>query len=187
MNKQKIKYLIVVLIIGLAGFGVYRYTDYLDEVSLPGLVQRKGEEAEEEPDLNLAEDWQEEEGSEGAVVKLSKDSENEIATNIILNKEEEIEYDDPETYTDQLIAGTKSALPSLVYTQDETENNDYFIRQLTGSYWQAGSRIGISQRIYLKNDTAYVITASYDYQIGQELEEEINQNFDLLEENYIQP
>lgn len=186
MNKELRKYAIVILIIVFLGFGVYLFTDYLEEVELPSIFQPRVEEVDEETDIDLAENWQKEEAPEGAIVKLSKDTEREISLNIILNKEEEIEYEDPQTYTDRLIAGTRSSLPTLVYIDDQTDQvNDYFVRYLEGYYWQAGLQIGLSQRIYLEEDVVYVITASYDNRDRQELEEEINQNFDQLTEEYI--
>jgi hypothetical protein len=186
MNKQKIKYAIIIIIIGLAGFGVYRYTDFFDQVNLPEIGRPKLEETEEENGIKFPEGWEEESSEEDVVVKLSKETDTEIAANIVITKEENIEYETPEKYADRLIAGAKSTLPSLVYTDDQLEDNDqYLVRYLNGYYWQGGQQVGLSQKIYVGEDTVYVITASYDYQLKTELEEEINQNFDLLAEKHL--
>ncbi len=187
MNKQNIKYVIVVLIIVLAGYGIYQYTDYLDEIPLPQIRQSKETSDEQETaGLDLPEAWTEVEDLDDALVGLTRETDSQIATNVVFTQTEEIDYEDPKDYTDQLIAGTKSALTSLNYATDEIEENDYYIRKLTGSYWQAGTRIGIKQNIYLAEDVVYVITASYDQQTaGEGLTDEINQIFELLAEEYI--
>lgn len=187
-NKKLTRYLIIVLIIVLIGIGMYRYTDFFKDISLPQIPKIDQTEVEVEEELELPQGWEKtvEDGDE-VVVKLTKQTESEVATNIVLTKVEDIDYENSEDYTDRLIAGTKSSLPSLTYTEDEIEENDYFVRKLEGRYWNEMDRVDIKQRIYLTEDTVYVLTASFDHQLdSEELNNQINQNFDLLEENYIE-
>lgn len=170
----------------LAGLGIYRYTDGFKKVELPKFPQKETEEKKEEG-MDLPEGWQEVEvAEEEVVVKLTKETESEIETNIVLMKIEDIDYESPEEYTDRLINGAKSALPSLTFSDDEVEENDYYIRKLTGRYWNAGDQVEVKQQIYVGENEVYVITASYaSAASSEELTSEINNLFDKLSEEYL--
>jgi len=188
MNKEIRKYLVIILIIILVGLGIYRYTDFSTSISIPNLIPQPQSEQEEEEELVFPEKWQVvEENTEDVVVKLSKETDYQIATNLVLTKTEDVKYEDQKEYTDRLISGTKNALPSLNYGQDETEENDYFVRKLSGSYWNDSDRVEIKQAIYLGESTVYVITASYPHgQVDQELQAEVDQIFNDIAEEYIE-
>ncbi len=69
---------------------------------------------------------------------------------------------EPQSYVDSLIAGAKSTIPGLVYSQNQTTpSGAYYLRQLTGSYPLAKSVIKLAQSIYVKDNFVYTITASY--------------------------
>lgn len=180
---ELITYGLIILAIAGIGFAIYRFTDFGSNI-IPGLRDRQEEKTEE---LDLPENWEVTlENTDEIVVKVSKQTEAEIITNVVLTKTEDVDYETPETYTDRLVSGTKNALPSLTYRKDEIEEDDYYIRRLSGSYWNGSDRVEINQWIYVGENTVYVLTASYDYnQQSEELTSEINQIFDLLVEKYL--
>ncbi|QQS44063.1 hypothetical protein IPM65_00450 [Candidatus Roizmanbacteria bacterium] len=88
-------------------------------------------------------------------------------------------------YFSTMIAGAKSAIPSLVVTSNEEHKYDgYDVLNLAGNYYQGGNHIQIRQRLLLKGTTLHTIAASYVE--GQEIsEEEIDALFDYIVHNYI--
>ncbi len=68
---------------------------------------------------------------------------------------------DPKIYTDKLIKGASSALPSLVFTSDTTsaQANSY-IRILEGYYYSKKTKIYITQELVIKNNQLLTIAGS---------------------------
>lgn len=91
-----------------------------------------------------------------------------------------------DTYFSTMIAGAKSAIPSLTVTTNElSQYEGHQVMNLAGNYYQNGTRIQIRQRLFLKGTTLHTIAASYAE--GQEIsEEEIDAVFDYIVHNYIQ-
>ncbi len=89
-------------------------------------------------------------------------------------------------YFSTMIAGAKSAIPSLVVTSNQQDKYEgYDVLNLAGNYYQGGNQIQIRQRLLLKGTTLHTIAASYAE--GQEIsEEEIDTVFDYIAQNYIQ-
>ncbi len=89
-------------------------------------------------------------------------------------------------YFSTMIAGARSAIPSLVVTANEQDKYEgYDVLNLAGNYYQGGNQIQIRQRLFLKGTTLHTIAASFAE--GQEIsEKEIDAVFDYIVQNYIQ-
>lgn len=125
----------------------------------------------------LPSDWHQVD-SENNQLKLEKTTESGLKPEIVLIKSEKTDNSDPKTYSNKIIAGAKSALPSLRYTSDKTEDeNGLYLKTLSGYYYNQKNKILLSQRLYIKDSQVYTLTASYD---DPQLESEINSIFDSI-------
>lgn len=91
-----------------------------------------------------------------------------------------------EEYFSTMIAGAKSAIPSLVITKEQlNEYNGYSVMNLEGSYYEGGSSIQIRQRLLLNGTTLHTIAASFTDE-QQITAEELDKVFDYIVHTYIQ-
>ncbi len=73
----------------------------------------------------------------------------------------EITIPDPKNYTDNLIKGARSVLPSLVFTSDTTSTQDnFFTRSLDGYYYSKKTKIFVMQELIIKNNQLLTIAGS---------------------------
>ena len=110
-------------------------------------------------------------------LKLEKKVDSGLRPQIVFK---EVQSDDaltPAKYTDRIIAGAKSAIPSLKINSDMRNSLEkYYSAFISGTYTNKGQKINLMQRVYIKDKTVYVMTASY---IG-DLSTEVGQIFDNL-------
>jgi hypothetical protein len=86
--------------------------------------------------------------------------------------------EDQKTYVDKMIKGAKSSFPSLVITKDNLEEKDgFYIRELTGYYYNGKNKISLLMNIYIKKDTVYTLTAAKDSTDNTTTNDEITKIF----------
>ena len=94
----------------------------------------------------------------------------------------------PANFVDQQIAGAKSTISRLTYTQNQLQPHDsLYIRLLTGSYYDKNQKISLLQRIYVDTSLSQIhtLTASYVQSVNGDLTTDINTIFDTLASQYI--
>jgi hypothetical protein len=112
--------------------------------------------------VNLPQDWQ----AVNPTTGIYRQYEKNIATGykpIITIVRSTQKATDIKSYTDQLIAGAKSTIPSLRFTDDKLgQSGDFSTREMLGFYNHSRNlKVFLDQRIYLKDSDSYVVTASY--------------------------
>jgi len=110
---------------------------------------------------------------------LGKKVELGLKPEIVWEKSEKKNDIDFETYTNTLVAGARSAIPTLRYDMDKFVEGDLDQRILSGYYYNQGKKVLISQRLYQKDSNFYTLTASY---ADSESETEVNSIFDKIVE-----
>ncbi len=108
---------------------------------------------------NLPNNWQKVDNTADVVLKYEKTVDSGLKPQIVMAKSELPADTTFEKYTNSLIAGAKSTLPSLKYSQDSLQDN---LRLLSGSYRNSNKPVSVIQRVYLRNQTVYTLTGSYD-------------------------
>lgn len=94
----------------------------------------------------------------------------------------------PADFVDKQIAGAKSTISRLTYSQNKLQPHDsLYIRLLTGSYYDKNQKISLIQRIYLDLTLGQIhtLTASYVESVNGDLTTDINTIFDTLTSQYI--
>lgn len=110
-------------------------------------------------------------------VKLEKKVDSGVKPQIVFMKSSSKDASDSAKYVDRLIAGARSAIPSLVITSTKRNSTESFYSTiLTGYYFNQKQKISLSQRVYVKDDSVYTITGSYT----GDLATEINQILDSI-------
>lgn len=130
----------------------------------------------------LPEGWfKTDEDSQGVLLRFEKGSNTQIRPTVVLI-ESLTEEKNATDYTDRLINGAKKTLTSLKFERDEIgEEDGYFVRDLSGFYINGGKKIGIRQKLYIKDGKVHTLTASFEYEIKDEnLKVEIENIFALL-------
>ena len=126
----------------------------------------------------LSKDWAQKESSDDKLI-LEKKVELGLKPEIVWEKSEKKNDIDFETYTNTLVAGARSAIPTLRYDMDKFVEGDLDQRILSGYYYNQGKKVLISQRLYQKDSNFYTLTASY---ADSESETEVNSIFDKIVE-----
>ncbi|MBI2464759.1 hypothetical protein HYV64_01335 [Candidatus Shapirobacteria bacterium] len=110
-------------------------------------------------------------------LKFEKKVDKGLKPQIVLKVTQSVEASAPAKYTDRLLAGAKSAVPSLRLTGDMRNSLEkYYSAFVTATYVNKGQKINLIQRIYIKENTVNTLTASYT----GDLAVEINQILDNL-------
>jgi len=136
--------------------------------------------------LILPQGWEKvtKEGYENTYIKKQKE-ETEYTPTVAYDRNT-VKETTPDEYFSKMIAGAKSAIPSLSITKDEqSEYDDYAVLKLDGDYYQGTQHIQIRQRLFLKGTTLHTIASSFadDQDIS---EDEIDAILDYIVHNYIQ-
>jgi len=126
----------------------------------------------------LPKDWTQTESSDTKLI-LEKKVVLGLTPQIVWERSEKKSETEFESYTNTLVAGARSAIPTLRYTSDNFVEGDLNQRELTGYYYNQGKKILLSQRIYQKSENIYTLTASY---ADSESETEVNSIFDKIVE-----
>jgi len=126
----------------------------------------------------LPKDWAQKESSDNKLI-LEKKVEMGLKPEIVWEKSEKKTDVEFSTYTNTLVAGARSAIPTLRYDMDKFVEGDLNQRILGGYYYNQGKKIFINQRIYQKDSNFYTLTASY---ADSESETEVNSIFDKIVE-----
>lgn len=113
-------------------------------------------------------------------LKFEKKVDSGLKPQIVVKQVETDDAATPARYTDTIIAGARSAIPSLKIIDDKrTSTEKYYLAVLTGSYQNQKQKVSLLQRVYIKDKTVTVITASYT----GELANEVNSILDLVAKN----
>ena len=106
--------------------------------------------------------------TENAILKLEKESTAAIKPSIVLIISE-AGSEDNAAYVDSLIKGAQSAIPSLTFTKNTTEEKDgFYARHLQGTFLNGKTKVNNMQSIYVKNGKVYTLTGSYTAQMTAE-------------------
>lgn len=171
-------YLSVLLLIAVIGGILFFASNAADEVtdhppSTPMPVDK----------ISYPEGWSEID-DEGVVLKVQKNDETKVVPTVVLVSST-AEIEDPAKYLDSLIQGAKLAIPSLVIeTESSQEANGFYIRELSGYYFNGLDKVGIKQRAFVKDNNVYTLTASFLYsddtpQLAQDIEEIFSKIYEL--------
>jgi len=88
----------------------------------------------------------------------------------------------PKLYIDNFIAGAKSAIPSLRLTSDQRDDSDdYYLATIESFYYNNGLKINSLQKVFIKDNQVFTLTASYT----DDITGEINQIFDTITDNQL--
>lgn len=99
------------------------------------------------------------------VLKLEKEASAGMKPTIVVITSTTAEKDIP-TYVDSLIKGAQSAIPTLVFPINTSQEKDgFYIRTVSGYFMNGANKINNTQQIYVKEGTVYTVTASFDNQI----------------------
>lgn len=129
--------------------------------------------------ITLPEGWSKVTASTGASQKYEKVVTSGLKPEIVLTETTSTDATNSAKYSNLLIAGAKSALPSLRYLTDETKTTDpIFSRFLSGYYYNQKTKVNLLQRIYIEGESTSVLTASYDSRSANTTE--INAIFDSI-------
>jgi hypothetical protein len=103
-------------------------------------------------------------------LKFEKKVDKGLKPQVVFKETQSTEASTPAKYTDRLIAGTKSAIPSFRVTGDMRNSLEkYYSAFITATYTNKGQKINLIQRVYIKGNTVYTLTASYTGELGNEL------------------
>lgn len=171
-------YLSVLLLIAVVGGILFFASSAADEITdFPTSTPTPIEE------ISYPEGWFEID-DEGVVLKVQKDNEAEVVPTVVLVSSA-AEIEDPAKYLDSLVQGAKRAISSLVIeTESSQEAGGFYIRELSGYYFSGSDKVGIKQRVFVKDNNVYTLTASFLYsddtpQLAQDIEEIFSQIYEL--------
>ncbi|MCL4384324.1 hypothetical protein M1116_02630 [Patescibacteria group bacterium] len=150
------KLAIILIILGIAGFGWYRFNreslQKLSSTSAPTPTTILA------PAFPLG--WTEAPVQNDQVAKLIKETKTGFQPTIVAIKND-YSGTDPQKYTDKLLKGARSAFPTLRVTSDSVDNTGpIFTRTFTGYYFLKGSKIYFKQTLLIKDNRLVTITAS---------------------------
>lgn len=130
----------------------------------------------EEQILKLPSDWKKIDDKD-VNLKFEKQVGAGIKPQIVFKDFQSTEASAPAKYTDTLIAGAKSTIPSLKVLDDMRNSTEKFYSAfIRASYTNKGQKIKLIQRVYIIKDQVKVLTASFT----GDLDAEINQILDNL-------
>ncbi|MFZ2152449.1 MAG: hypothetical protein WAV41_00125 [Microgenomates group bacterium] len=165
MNKYIV--LLIVLAIGVGYFMSKNTFKGQTDIKTPPTIEQQ---------LGLPNGWTKVETSD-TDLKLEKKVEASLQPQIVFKQIVSDEATSPAKYTNTIIAGARSAIPSLKITDDKRSSTDtLYTALITGSYLNRGQKVNILQRVYIKSNNVFVMTASYN----GDLSDEINKIFDSL-------
>lgn len=126
--------------------------------------------------LNLPQGWNSVD-SKDALLKLEKKTDKGVKPEIVLAKSTSKDAAKPAKYVDRLIAGARSTISTLTITSDKRQSEiGLYTANIAASYFNKKTKINILQRVYVKSETVYTLTASFTGDMSLE----INQIFDMV-------
>ena len=161
MNLKKYITIALIVIAIVLGFIISRKAFNKPTIETPPTVEQL---------LKLPETWKNVADSDVAL-KLEKTVTSGLKPQIVLIKSSSKDALTPAKYTDRLIAGAKSAIPSFRVADDKrysAENNYSAI--ITGYYYNKNIKISLIQRVYIKGEEVNTLTASFVGDINSEIE-----------------
>jgi len=137
-------------------------------------------------EISLPEGWSiSSQDSPDFSLKLEKKAKDSLLRPTIVLIESEAEFENEQDYVDSLIAGAKRTIPSLKLNSEKKEANGFAAWNLSGFYYTGGDRIEIIQRLYLKDNKVYSLTASF--LADDQIVDEINAIYQEIFEKRIKP
>jgi hypothetical protein len=119
--------------------------------------------------LKMPSDWSQVDDKD-VTLKFEKKTEKGIKPQVVFKETQASEATAPAKYTDRLIAGAKSAIPSLRVTGDMRNSLEkYYSAFITAIYTNKGDKISLIQRVYIKGDKVFTLTGSYTGNLGNEI------------------
>jgi hypothetical protein len=129
--------------------------------------------------IKLPENWQKVATPAGASQKYAKTVTSGFQPEVVLIVSTSVQASDSAKYTNLLIAGAKSDLPTLKFLTDETKTtSSLYSRFLSGYYYNQKTKVDLLQRIYIQGNTVSILTASFDAKSASA--DEINSIFDSI-------
>jgi hypothetical protein len=129
--------------------------------------------------MTLPDAWKQVTATAGTTQKFEKTVTSGLQPEIALVETTSNDATNSAKYTNNLIAGAKSALPSLRIISDETNSAPaLYTRFLSGYYYNQKNKVNLLQRIYIQQTHVSVLTASFDDKSATAAE--INSIFDLI-------
>lgn len=113
-------------------------------------------------------------------LKLERRIEDLVRPTVVMIKSETSETDFS-AYLDRLIAGAKRTLPSLKVTSEtEEEKEGFHLKKIEAYYYNGGNKVNLRQRVYLKEDRVYTLTASFGQTDPETVSRETETIFDSI-------
>jgi hypothetical protein len=160
------KYFVLIIIV-ILGFIIFRKPTPKPVVNQP---------VPQEQQFKLPDNWKTVENSTVAL-KLEKTVNQGLKPEIVLINSVSKDALTPAKYIDRLLAGAKSAIPSLRITKDQrSTDKDIYSATVSGYYFNNKTKVNLLQRIYIKGETVSTLTASF----ADGLESEINPILDSI-------
>ncbi|MBP9817156.1 hypothetical protein KBC75_00180 [Candidatus Shapirobacteria bacterium] len=107
--------------------------------------------------------------AKNVALKLEKNTSG-IKPQIVKTINQSSEATAPAKYTDSLIAGATSAIPSLTITDDKRKSSEnLYTANLSGYYYNQKVKISLIQRIKIQKDQVSVLTASFTGDLNTEI------------------
>ena len=168
--KINVKKIIVPLLIVLAIIATYFIVR-----KPPQSATNSTPESSETVSINLPDNWHQIDNSDGVVLKYEKTVDSGLKPQIAVTQSDLPPETTFQKYTATLVAGAKSTLPALRYSHDDLQLNARF---MVGTYRNSGQTISLIQRAYLRGQTIYTLTGSFDNKSATP--EEINSILDSI-------
>jgi hypothetical protein len=150
------------------------------KITIPSILTGEKDEIQEEVS-RFPQGWSQIDSTE-ADFKLSKEVEEGLRPEVVLISSKSEEAIEPGKYVDRLLAGAKSAVPSLVVVDDgREEEGEVYLATISAYYYNSGKKVDLMWRVYIKGNEVYTLTASFE----GEMRNEIDQIFDTLAEDEI--
>lgn len=148
------KYIIGSVLILFVIIGYYFYKHSFKEtpvVIVPTIEQQ----------LDLPKDWSKITDNKSSL-KLEKKIVTGLKPQIVLTVTDAPEASAPARYVDRLVAGARSAIPSLKIISDKRSSEEgRYSATIFGYYYNQKTKVLIIQRVYVKGETVSVLTGSY--------------------------
>jgi hypothetical protein len=102
--------------------------------------------------------------------KLEKSVRSGLKPQIVFKKTISKDALTPAKYADQVKNGAKSALSSLVYLTDKRNSSESgYSAFFTGYYFSGDQKIYIDQRLFIRGETVYTLTGSFESGLDEEV------------------
>jgi hypothetical protein len=158
------KYIIAIVLIVALSIGYYFFRVSVAKPFIQTIEQS-----------TLPKDWQESQ-DKNVQYKVVKTVASGYQPQIVLIKNTSPNAVKPAKYVDSLIAGARSTITSLRINTDKRYSEEkYYSAVVSGTYYNKKVKISLVQRIFIKGEDVYSLTASYTGDITPEINSLLDQ------------